>query len=161
LSDLARCSGRSFTPCASLKVLPTCADNPYNIVYFGGVTAMESFLSTLLSVPLFQVILLLGLSTTALLFRRIKLALLMNYVFTLFWGYVHNVSPFGSVEEITMFTMVYFGFGIATVLLASCGFLTQEANPKKHSCGQYRSTHKMRFTPSSSIVHLSNSSKGI
>ena len=82
---------------------------------------MESFLSTQLSVPLFQVILLLGLSTAALLFRRIKLALLMNYVFTLFWGYVHNVSLFYSAEKITMFTMVYFGFGMATALLASYG----------------------------------------
>ncbi len=88
---------------------------------------MEFFLSTQLSVPLFQVILLLGLSTTALLFGRIKLALLMNYVFTLFWGYVHNLSLFDSVEKITMFTMVYFGFGIAIVVLASIGFLAHES----------------------------------
>ncbi len=88
---------------------------------------MEFFLSTQLSVPLLQVILLLGLSTTALLFGRIKLALLMNYVFTLFWGYVHNGGLFDSVGKFTMFTMIYFSFGLATVVLASIGFLIHES----------------------------------
>jgi uncharacterized membrane protein len=85
---------------------------------------MELFLSTKLSVPLFQVMLLLVVTTTALLLGRIKLALLMNYVFTLFWGYVHNGGLFDSIEKLTMFTTIYFVFGLAIVVLAAIGFLS-------------------------------------
>ena len=45
---------------------------------------MEFFHTTEVAVPLFQVVLLLMLSTLAVLFGRIKLALLMNYLFTLY-----------------------------------------------------------------------------
>jgi uncharacterized membrane protein len=85
---------------------------------------MELFLSTHLSVPLFQVMLLLVVTTTALLLGRIKLALLMNYLFTLFWGYVHNGGLFDSIEKLTMFTTIYFVFGLAIVVLAAIGFLS-------------------------------------
>jgi uncharacterized membrane protein len=85
---------------------------------------MELFLSTQLSVPLFQVMLLLVVTTTALLLGRIKLALLMNYLFTLFWGYVHNGGLFDSIEKLTMFTTIYFVFGLAIVVLAAIGFLS-------------------------------------
>ena len=85
---------------------------------------MELFLSTKLSVPLLQVMLLLVVTTTALLLGRIKLALMMNYVFTLFWGYVHNGGLFDSIEKLTMFTTIYFVFGLAIVVLAAIGFLS-------------------------------------
>ena len=85
---------------------------------------MELFLSTKLSVPLLQVMLLLVVTTTALLLGRIKLALLMNYLFTLFWGYVHNGGLFDSIEKLTMFTTIYFVFGLAIVVLAAIGFLS-------------------------------------
>ena len=68
--------------------------------------------------------LLLAVMTTALLFGRIKLALLMNYAFTLFWGYVHNGGLFDSIEKLTMFTTIYFVFGLAIVVLAAIGFLS-------------------------------------
>jgi uncharacterized membrane protein len=88
---------------------------------------MEFFLATQLSVPLLQVMLLLAVMTTALLLGRLKLALLMNYVFTLFWGYVHNGGLFDSIQKITMFTIIYFSFGLSIVVLAAIGFLTRQS----------------------------------
>ena len=87
---------------------------------------MESFLATQLSVPLSQMLFLMVLTTTALLFGRIKLALLMNYLFALFWGYVHNGSLF-DLQNITMFTTIYVTLGVFTAVLAAVGFLTHQS----------------------------------
>jgi len=51
---------------------------------------MEFFYSLEFAVPVAQIALLLLLSTTALLFGKIKLALLISYLFTLHWGYFIN-----------------------------------------------------------------------
>ena len=87
---------------------------------------MEVFTSTQLAIPTMQVVLLLALSTGALLIGRLKLALLINYCFTLYWGYVANIDLF-SIEGVMMLnnhTFLYFGFGLAIVLLAMIGFAT-------------------------------------
>lgn len=86
---------------------------------------MEIFINTDLTVPINQIILLLLLSTLALLFGKIKIALIINYIFTMAWGYVFNrdkllVSVFESPE---VFTILYFLFGISVILLASFAFL--------------------------------------
>jgi hypothetical protein len=39
-----------------------------------------------------QIILLLTLSTLSLVFGRLRLALLINYCFTIYWGYVPNFN---------------------------------------------------------------------
>ena len=88
---------------------------------------MEFFLSTQLSIPLYLFMLLLALTTTALLFGRSKLALLMIYIFTLYLGYVHNGGLFDSMEKLTMFTTIYFVFGLATLLLAAIGFFVDQS----------------------------------
>ena len=88
---------------------------------------MELFLSTKLSVPLLQVMLLLVVTTTALLFGRSKLALLMIYIFTLYLGYVHNGGLFDSIQKLTMFTTIYFVFGLSTLLLAAIGFFVDQS----------------------------------
>ena len=88
---------------------------------------MEFFFITEFAIPLSQIFLLLGLSTIVLLFGKIKLALLINYLFTLYWGYFLNselLLSVGSQSEI--FSFVYFGFGIAIVLLGVIGFITQQ-----------------------------------
>ena len=74
---------------------------------------MEFFHTTELAIPLFQVALLLMLSTLALLFGRTKLALLMNYLFTFYWGYILNREHlFGSnLEKISNVNVLYLGFG--------------------------------------------------
>ena len=49
---------------------------------------MEFFSLTKLAIPVTQMALLIAMNTIALLFGRIKLALLITYLFTLYWGYV-------------------------------------------------------------------------
>jgi hypothetical protein len=51
---------------------------------------MEIFSMTEISIPITQMVLLLLLSTGALFFGKLKLALLINYLFTLYWGYGIN-----------------------------------------------------------------------
>ena len=84
---------------------------------------MEFFETTQLAVPLMQIMLLLALSTVILLLGRVRLALLMNYLFALYWGYVFNADLFNSLEKATMFNAIYMGFGIAVVILAVIGFV--------------------------------------
>ena len=85
---------------------------------------MEFFLSTQLSIPLYLFMLLLAMMTTALFFGRSKLALLMIYIFTLYLGYVHNGD---SVDKVTIFTIIYFVFGLVTLLLAAIGFFVDQS----------------------------------
>ncbi len=84
---------------------------------------MEFSLNAQLAVPVSQMALLLAISTTALLFRKIKLALITNYLFTLYWGYVFNKDLFGSIENLEKFTLIYFGFGLAVIVLVSIALL--------------------------------------
>jgi hypothetical protein len=85
---------------------------------------MEAFYATKLSVPLYQIILLLGFSTVALLFGKVKLGLLINFVFTLYWGYFLNrdlmMKHLGNFNH---FTAIYFGLGLFLVVIAMLGFL--------------------------------------
>ncbi|MBU2252296.1 MAG: hypothetical protein KKI04_02475 [Proteobacteria bacterium] len=89
---------------------------------------MEFFTSTQLAVPLFQVIILLVLSTGALLFGRLRLALIINYCFTLYWGYIINIDLFtsGGLLKLNTFTILYFGFGIVFLILALIGLMHRE-----------------------------------
>ena len=89
------------------------------------IKCMEIFINTDLTIPINQIILLLLLSTMALLFGKIKIPLIINYIFTLAWGYVFNrdkllVSVFETPE---VFTILYFLFGISVILIACFAFL--------------------------------------
>jgi uncharacterized membrane protein len=86
---------------------------------------MEFLQSTELAVPLFQIVLLLVTSTLALLLRRVKLALLVNYLFTLYWGYIFNRELLvgSNLEKVEYFHSFYFGFGLLIVVMALIGFL--------------------------------------
>ena len=82
-------------------------------------------MNTDLTIPIEQIIILLLLSTLALLFGKIKIALIINYVFTFLWGYVLNrdklqVSGF---EHPEIFTILYFLFGIGIILMAGFAFI--------------------------------------
>jgi hypothetical protein len=79
-------------------------------------------LATNLGVPILHIILLLAASTAALLFGRIRLALLVNYLFALYWGYILNRSLFDSLKQPDLFYSLYFGFGVGIALLAALGF---------------------------------------
>jgi len=86
---------------------------------------MKLFTSTQLVIPMFQVILLLILSTIALLIGRLRLALFINYCFTLYWAYVANLDLLktGGIVNLNAFTFIYFGIGIVIVLLAMIGLM--------------------------------------
>jgi len=84
---------------------------------------MEFFQTTQLAVPLIQIMLLLALSTVTLLIGRVRLALLVNYLFALYWGYVFNAELFDSLEKANIFNAVYMGFGIGVVIFAAIGFV--------------------------------------
>ena len=86
---------------------------------------MEFFHSAQLTIPILQISMLLLLSTLALLFGKVKLALLINYMFTMYWGYGFgweylSKSGFANLDY---FTYIYFGFGLVIVAMAIIGFI--------------------------------------
>ena len=87
---------------------------------------MEAYTSAQISIPIIEVVLLLVLSTGALLLGRFRLALLINYCFTLYWGYVANMGLFTAKEvaKLNGYSFAYFSFGILIVLLAMIGLIT-------------------------------------
>ena len=88
---------------------------------------MEFFFSTKISIPLFHILLLLIFSTTVLLYGKVRMALVINYIFTLYWGYIFNreyLRGFG-YDKIDAYSLVYLAFGLVIVLLVFVGFATQ------------------------------------
>jgi len=88
---------------------------------------MEVIYQTELTIPLLQVAMLLILVTFALLFGRVKLALLINYLFTFYWGYVFNGQRLLATQfqDMNRFVILYFAFGFAIAIFALIGFLAQ------------------------------------
>jgi len=86
---------------------------------------MDALYSTNISVPMIQITLLLLISTLALLFGRIKLALIINYSFMLYWCYILNMDVIRETGQdfTSKFTYFYFGFGFIILMLALLGFV--------------------------------------
>ncbi len=85
---------------------------------------MEIFLSTQLSIPMPQIALLLAFSTLALVFGRLRLALLINYCFTIYWGYISNLNSItGDGLHLDKFSFFYLGFGLIILVLSLVGFI--------------------------------------
>ena len=86
---------------------------------------MDLIHSAELSIPILQIVLLLLLSTVALLFGKVKLALLVNYMFTMYWGYGFGWEYLknSGFANLDYFTYIYFGFGFVIVAMAIIGFL--------------------------------------
>lgn len=86
---------------------------------------MDFLFSTEISVNLFQIMALLVLSTVALLYGMTRVALFINYVFILYWGYLANFDRVcdAQVQSIPNFSGVYVFFGFLIILLASFGLL--------------------------------------
>ena len=87
---------------------------------------MDLIHSAELSIPILQIVMLLLLSTVALLFGKVKLALLVNYMFTMYWGYGFGWEYLknSGFANLDYFTYIYFGFGFVIVAMAIIGFLT-------------------------------------
>jgi len=90
---------------------------------------LDHFLNISLEIPIIQLILLMLLSTISLLFGRLKLALIVNYLFTLYWAYIVNRDKLMdmSSENFELYSIMYFIFGLGIVLTASFAFLFQES----------------------------------
>jgi len=83
-----------------------------------------------ISIPVIQMVLLLLLSTGALFFGKLKLALLVNYLFTLYWGYgINRDFLVGSgFKNLSGFTALYVGFGLA---IAAIALISLVSEPKR------------------------------
>ena len=86
---------------------------------------MDFFMNTDLTVPMIQIVLLLLFSTVAMLFGKLRIALIINYVFTLHWAYVFNRDRYMEMglEQFDLFTIMYFLFGLGVIMLATVAFL--------------------------------------
>jgi hypothetical protein len=88
----------------------------------------DIFCNTQIPIPVGQLMLLIILSTLSMLYGKIRLALLGNYIFTYYWAYVYNrdlileLAP----EFFETFTYCYFGFGILSVCLTLFAFMMNQ-----------------------------------
>ena len=90
---------------------------------------LEFLLTTNLAIPMVQLILLMLVSTISLLFGKLRLALIINYVFILHWGYISNRENLVEMgfENFELISIVYFLFGLGIILVASFAFLFQKS----------------------------------
>jgi len=91
---------------------------------------LDFLLNANLSIPMIQLILLMLMSTISLLFGKLKLALLVNYIFTLHWAYVSNRENLIEMgfENFQLVSIIYFIFGLGIVLVAAFAFMFQKNN---------------------------------
>jgi len=88
---------------------------------------LEFIYMTEITIPLIQIVMLLIMSTLALLYGRMKIALLINYLFALYWGFFLNRDAIlEMMAESESFVMIYFGLGIGVALLAVVGFIVHQ-----------------------------------
>ena len=91
---------------------------------------MDIFFTTELAVPLFQIVILMLFSTLSLLFGKVRIALMINYVFTFYWAYVFNRDSLMGMglAKFDQYTLLYFLFGLVIIIFAMVGFLFQKNN---------------------------------
>ena len=89
---------------------------------------LEFLYNTEISIPVIQIVLLLVLSTGSLFFGKVKIALLVNYIFALYWGFFLNKEQIMSmVGESQTLMFMYFGLGVVVAILAVIGFLAHKS----------------------------------
>ena len=91
---------------------------------------MDIFYSTELAVPFFQIIIFMLFNTLSLLFGKVRMALMINYVFTFHWAYLFNRDNLMDLglNRFDHYTLIYFLFGIMIIILAILGFIIQKNN---------------------------------
>ena len=84
---------------------------------------MELIMSTKVSISFMQILLLLIFSTLFLLFGKVKLALITNYLFTFYWGFGANFGKAGisNPDILPWFSFSYLVFGLIIVILFLAG----------------------------------------
>lgn len=86
---------------------------------------MESLFTGAISVPIYQIMLLLIIMTVTLLFGYLKLGLFLCYIFVFYWGNLLNIRAFfGSADpNSAAVSFLFVGLGLIIVFLAMLGFL--------------------------------------
>ncbi len=88
---------------------------------------MDFFYSTEIAIPISQIVLMLALSTIALFFGKLKVGLLINYLFALYWGYISNRDELMKLtDNAELYIYMYFGFGLFVIIFAMIGFVFQQ-----------------------------------
>ena len=103
-------------------------DNKSGVKNYGEVSMFEYLTQTTLSIPMIQIILLMLSSTITMLFGKLRLALLINYIFILNWAYILNRDLLMGMAptKLPYYTTVYFVFGILIVMIAAFSFMFQK-----------------------------------
>lgn len=80
------------------------------------------------TIPIFQIMLVLTLGTLALVLGKMKLSLVVFYCGILYWGYFRNPSLKSAEGTFQMdaFTLFFLGFGVVILLLTLIGLLTHQ-----------------------------------
>ncbi|MDQ1335111.1 MAG: hypothetical protein QG552_2061 [Thermodesulfobacteriota bacterium] len=88
---------------------------------------MEALYSKELVVPLYQAGLMLVLSTLVFLFVKARVALMIHYLFVLYWVYwLNRDAVLGKgAPSIDLFSVSYYIFGLVIIILAVIGFLNR------------------------------------
>jgi len=91
---------------------------------------IEYCFNTTLPIPIFQLILLINISTLSLLFGKLRLALLVNFIFTFYWAYFFNRDLLWEMgpEKFEYYTIIYFMIGLIVLMVAIFGFIFQKQN---------------------------------
>ena len=78
--------------------------------------------------PFYQIVLLLGLSTLALIFGNPKMALLITYLFAFYWVYIQDRTYIleTGTKQTPFFPWFFFGFGFIVFLLVVLGLLIKK-----------------------------------
>jgi len=86
---------------------------------------METLFAKELTIPLFQVGLVLFLGSLLLCLGRVKLGMFINFLFMFYWGYwLNKEAVFGAgTTSINSFTLGVYGFSAFIFILALIGFL--------------------------------------
>ncbi|MFO7984953.1 MAG: hypothetical protein R6U38_03750 [Desulfatiglandaceae bacterium] len=84
---------------------------------------MDKVMSAELTVPGYQLGILVLIVIFSLLLAKPKLGLMVTILFVMYWGYWTNLETMvGAPIQFNTFTLIYFGFGVAVTLLALLGF---------------------------------------
>lgn len=88
------------------------------------ISAVDLFRTTFITIPFMQLFLLIVTSTLMLLLGNVKFALLVNYLFTFYWGFSVNFekADIVSASNFPLFSLVYLGFGSMVVMLVLVSF---------------------------------------
>lgn len=88
---------------------------------------MEMLESKELIVPLWQMLIYVGVITLCLLLRRLNLSLVTSYIFSFYWGYLYNWGVISiSSQQMDQYSIVYIAFGAMLLILALISFMTHE-----------------------------------